>query len=100
MSDTTNTGYHNFMLELINLQSADYDKFLDKLYEGLTGEFAGAIQSDVMLNNGDPDQNTDAKIRALDRMIKHFEGKEEYEKCAKIKVMIEELERKEIPVKA
>lgn len=94
MSENENTlGYHDFMLELINLREADYDKFLDKLYEGLTGQFAGAIESDPT------NQDTAAKIRALKRMIKHFENKEEYEKCAKIKVMIEDLEKKAVTAK-
>lgn len=94
MSENDNTnGYHEFVLELINLREADYDKFLDKLYEGMTGQFAGAIEADPT------NQNAGAKLQALKRMIKHFEQKEEYEKCAKIKTIIDVLERSAVTVK-
>jgi len=90
MNEKTDTkpGYHDFMLELINLREADYEKFLDRLYDGLVGEYAESIVAEPAMGD------TKGKIEALNRMIKHFEKKEEYEKCAKLRDMAQVLEGK------
>ena len=89
MNETENRqGYHDFMLELINLREADYEKFLDRLYDGLVGEYAESIVAEPAMGD------TNGKIEALNRMIKHFEKKEEYEKCARLRDMAQLLESK------
>ena len=81
MNETKKT-YHDLLLELINLRKEDYGKFMDKLYEALSGEFKDTI------HDGTP---TKEKKDAIWIMIKHFQDKEEYEKCAELKKIVESI---------
>jgi hypothetical protein len=74
--------YSKIMLELQYLRQTDYDGFMDKLYEALTGEFKDSIR-DV--------NPVSEKKQALWTMIHHFEKTEDYEKCAKLKGLVTEL---------
>ena len=78
-------SYHDLLLELMALRESNYDLFLNKLYEALTGEFKYRISDDAPVTE---------KKDALSIMIKYFENKEEYEKCAKLKALEEELQTK------
>ena len=74
--------YSQILLELVHLRSTDYDGFMDKLYEALTGEFRGAIY------DGSP---VTEKTKAIWTMIDHFKTTEQYEKCGALKKLAEEL---------
>jgi hypothetical protein len=76
--------YQDMLLELMNLRKEDYGKFMDKLYEALTGEFKDAVKE------GDG-KSVSEKKNALTIMIKHFQETEEYEKCAQLKKISESL---------
>ncbi|MFA7157029.1 MAG: hypothetical protein WC123_04980 [Bacilli bacterium] len=75
--------YNDLIIELINLREQDYNKFMDKLYEAITGEFKSILNDDSSIAK---------KINSLNTMIFHFEDKEEYEKCAKIKELVDSLD--------
>lgn len=75
--------YKDLVSELITLRDQDYNKFMDKLYEAITGEFKS------ILNDSDP---ISKKLNSLNTMISHFVDKEEYEKCAKIKELVDSLD--------
>lgn len=79
---TKDKAYQDLLLELIELKTQDYDKFMDKLYEAVSGEFKDA------LHNDDP---VSAKSKVLNTMIQYFQAKEEYEKCAELKKMADSL---------
>jgi hypothetical protein len=64
---------HELLIELIQLKEQDYDKFLEKLYEAITTDFEGIFKEELIKEK--EHQET------LKLMIKHFEKKEEYEKC-------------------
>jgi hypothetical protein len=68
--------YHSILLELLTLRDTDYDLFLDKLYEAITGEFEKAFIEEFTKDKNHKD--------ILDQMIKHFELKEEFEKCKRL----------------
>ena len=68
--------YHEILLELLQLREKNYDLFLDKLYEAITGEFKEVFLEEL---NNDKDYK-----EILDSMIHHFEVKEEFEKCQKL----------------
>ena len=76
--------YQDLLLELMNLRKEDYGKFMNKLYEALTGEFKDAVHE----KDG---KSVFEKKNALDIMIKHFQEAEEYEKCAELKKIAESL---------
>jgi hypothetical protein len=76
------SGYHRTLMELIMLREHDYDAFMHKLYEALSGEFRG------MVHDASP---IEEKIKALDSMIRYFEELEQYEKCAELQRMAKEL---------
>jgi hypothetical protein len=76
--------YSTILLDLIHLRQTDYDAFMDRLYEALTGEFRDAI------HDASP---VDEKSQAIWTMIKHFEKTEEFEKCADLKKLVEELDQ-------
>ena len=61
------------MLEMLELRDKNYDLFLDKLYEALTTEFLDNFIKDLLKD--------DIHKETLKSLIKHFEKKEEYEKC-------------------
>ena len=75
--------YSKVLLELVYLRENDYDGFMNRLYEALTGEFRDVI------NDTTP---KDEKSKAIWTMIKHFEKNEEFEKCADLKKMADQLE--------
>jgi len=58
---------------------------MDRLYEALTGEFKDALYDTSPVEE---------KSQAVWSMIKHFEKQEEFEKCASLKKMIEEIDTK------
>ena len=74
--------YHEILMELIVLREQNYELFMDKLYEALSGDFRQMVNDDSPL---------DEKSQALRTMIEHFEVREEYEKCATLKEMLDEL---------
>ena len=76
------SAYQDLLLELMTLKKTDYDKFMAKLYEAVSGEFKDA------LHNNDP---IDKKEKALNTMIQYFQDREEYEKCAELKKMADSL---------
>lgn len=65
--------YHLILTEILKLKDKDYDMFMNKLYEATTGELLDMTID--MLNESEQHRDT------LRHMIKHFEKKEEYEKC-------------------
>jgi hypothetical protein len=81
--DLKKQSYHELLLELLELKAKDYDKFMDKLYEALTGEARDALYSQ------DP---ASEKKKALWTMIQYFQDKEEFEKCAELKKMADSLQ--------
>lgn len=72
--------YSKILLDLIHLRATDYDAFMDKLYEALTGEFKNALYDTSPVEE---------KQEAIWSMIKHFEKQEEFEKCADLKRMVD-----------
>ncbi len=78
--------YHKILMELIVLREHDYDAFMHKLYEALSGEFRGMVHDTSPL---------DEKVRALSSMIEYFEGLEQYEKCAELHRMTKEITKPE-----
>lgn len=81
--DLNKRTHHELLMELFNLKGKDYDKFMHKLYEALTGEARDALQS--------PDPVSEKK-KALWTMIQYFQNQEEYEKCAELKKMADSLQ--------
>jgi len=82
--DDQDGRYRQILFELMHLKEKDYDAFMEKLYAALSGEFRG------MVHDSSP---VEEKLKALWSMIHHFESKEEYEKCAELKKMTEELDK-------
>lgn len=77
--------YHQILMELIRLRETDYDAFMDKLYEALSGEFREVVQDNSPVVE---------KNQAITTMIKYFSDREEYEKCADLKKMMDQLSTK------
>jgi hypothetical protein len=75
-------SYQQMLFELLQLRESDYEGFMQKLYEALSGDFRQMVNDDSPL---------DEKSQALRTMIEHFEVREEYEKCATLKEMLDEL---------
>ena len=75
-------NYHDILLELIQLRETDYDAFMDRLYEALAGEFRDVVHDKTPVEE---------KKQAIWTMIEHFSGKEQYEKCADLKRLSEEI---------
>jgi hypothetical protein len=78
--------YQQMLFELLELRENDYDGFMQKLFEALSGDFRD------MVNDHSP---LDEKSQALKTMIGHFEAREEYEKCAALKTMLDELNQED-----
>jgi hypothetical protein len=76
------SDYHKILLDLIHLRETDYPQFMNKLYEALSGEFKNAIHDS---------KPKDEKRQAIWTMIEHFSAIEEYEKCAELKKLVEEI---------
>ena len=82
--ENDNQRYRQILFELMHLKEKDYDAFMDKLYTALSGEFRSMVHDTSPIEE---------KLKALWSMIHHFEGKEEYEKCAELKKMTDELNK-------
>ena len=80
--NTPDRRYHEILMELIHLREKDYDGFMDKLYDALSGEFKD------MINDPTP---VAEKERAIWTMINHFSDKEEYEKCAELQKLAKDI---------
>ena len=76
-------SYSKILLDLIYLRNTDYDAFMERLYEALTGDFKDAI------NDKSP---VEEKSQAIWTMINYFQKHEEYEKCAELKKLVDQLE--------
>lgn len=87
MSDLNN--YTKILLDLIHLRQTDYSAFMNRLYEALTGEFKDVIHDSSPVED---------KTQAIWTMIKHFEKNEEFEKCADLKKLADELDPTDKPV--
>lgn len=74
--------YSKILLDLVYLRQTDYDAFMDRLYEALTGEFKDVINDQTPVEE---------KSQAIWTMIKHFEQNEEFEKCAGLKKLADKL---------
>lgn len=74
--------YQSTLVDLVKLRYTDYDAFMQRLYEALRGDHKDAI------NDATPAEN---KKQALETMIQYFSGKEEYEKCAELQVLYNQL---------
>ena len=73
-----------FKLVLANLEKNNYDEYMRLCYNILIMFPDEAINYDL--------EGQDVKIASLSSMIKHFESKEEYEKCQRLKALIDTLE--------
>ena len=80
-------SYQQMLFELLQLRESDYEGFMQKLYEALSGDFRQMVNDDSPL---------DEKSQALKTMIGHFEAREEYEKCATLKIMLDELNQENL----
>lgn len=68
--------YHQILFEILESRESDYDTFLNKLYEAITGDF-----KQIFIEEFTKDENYK---EILDSMIHYFEIKEEFEKCQKL----------------
>ncbi len=73
-----------FKLVLANLERNNYDEYMRLCYNILIMFPNEAINYDL--------QKDEVKIASITSMIKHFESKEEYEKCQRLKDLIDTLE--------
>ena len=73
-----------FKLVLANLERNNYDEYMILCYNILVMFPNEAINYDL--------QKDEVKIASIASMIKHFESKEEYEKCQRLKDLIDTLE--------
>lgn len=64
---------NDFINTLVKLREEDPDRFMETVLIALRNNFNSAVEEPS------PKEN---KIRALDRMIEHFEKLERYEDCA------------------
>jgi hypothetical protein len=67
-------------MELLKLRETDYEKFVIKFYEAITGEFSEVFEKELL-----KDENHKETLKV---MIEFFEVREEYEKC---KVLVDYL---------
>jgi hypothetical protein len=71
---------HDIMLKLLTLRMrSDKYLFIEELYQALTGELKEWIGP---VRPGDPVH------AAIGIMIRYFQDKEEYEKCARLKILM------------
>ena len=75
--------YNKILIDLIALRESDYDAFMHRLYDALTGDFRNHIYDGAPISE---------KTSALYTMLEYFKGLEEYEKCAELKKIIAEIE--------
>jgi hypothetical protein len=71
------------LAELVSLRHTDFDAFMNLLYDALQRELSGAIFDQTPLTE---------KQEALNSMIQYFQDKEEYEKCAVLRDMVQTIE--------
>ena len=76
----------HLLFELLQLRESDYEGFMQKLYEALSGEFRGMVHDTSPIEE---------KLQALDSIRVHFQEREEYEKCAALKTMLDELNQED-----
>lgn len=84
---TMNSPFNDKKLiyELLKLRDENIDQFYDTVYSAM------AAHPDLAVNdNSDPIK----KLEALRRMRKHYESKEEFEKCAFIRNLVKKIEKK------
>lgn len=75
--------YSKILMDLVTLRETDYDAFMERLYEALTGEFRNAIY------DGAP---AEEKCKALTTMLEYFKEEDAFEKCAQIQKLIKEIQ--------
>lgn len=75
--------YTKILMDLVTLRETDYDAFMERLYEALTGEFSNAIYDGAPIEE---------KTKALNTMLEYFKEQEAYEKCATIQSLIKKIE--------
>ena len=80
--------YSKILMDLVTLRETDYDAFMERLYEALTGEFRNAIY------DGAP---AEEKCKALNTMLEYFKEEDAFEKCAQIQKLIKEIESSQVP---
>ena len=74
--------FHEIMLELLKLREHyNMDPFIEKLYEALSGVNSPFLDGSNMTNK---------QKEAISTMIDYYQQKEEYEKCAVLKRMVED----------
>ena len=71
------------LAELVSLRHTDFDAFMNLLYDALQNELSGAIFDQTP---------TTEKQEALNSMIQYFQDREEYEKCAVLRDMVQTIE--------
>jgi uncharacterized membrane protein YvbJ len=64
---------HLILVELLELRDKDYEKFMDKLYEAISGELSDVVTNELLKD--------EVHRESIKMMIEYFEQKEEYEKC-------------------
>lgn len=74
--------YQEMLTELMRLKHSNPDLFMDKLYDAIIGDGI------AMINDNTP---TEEKVMAINAMISWFQEKEEYEKCATLKELANQL---------
>jgi hypothetical protein len=80
--------YSQAILDLVKLRQTDYDAFMEKLYELLTGDLKTAIYDSAPVQE---------KTDAISTMMDYFSQRDEFEKCAELKKLKEDLEKKSDP---
>jgi hypothetical protein len=79
-------------------ESKDWIKKIDALKKMDLGRFYELVFTSIVnfseeaIKDGSPKKN---KIRALDRLIEHFQDLEEYEKCAALKKVLDQIKENE-----
>lgn len=72
--------------DLINrielLKKTDLEAYYQLVYESITNFPEDAVKDDSPKSN---------KVSALNKLIDYFEQREEYEKCAKLKVILDQI---------
>ncbi len=68
-----------FFQYLTNLKEKETDKFMDICYASLSSDF------NISKNDKNP---IELKNEAIHNLIKHFESKEQYEKCSKLQELL------------
>lgn len=71
--------------KLEDLKNQDLDAFFELIFQSIINWPEEAI------NDSSP---VDNKIKALERIIKHFQDLEEYEKCQELKIILDQIKWK------